>query len=723
MSFNQMTLNKFTNGASAPSAFAAALNSVAKATELEVTNKGLTWNGDVNFTDLGDGFEEALIALDFKTGILTEEERKDKSLSESSRDDLDILWSRLETQIRSLLDSTRSECWNLVFRYLFFSRSIRTVGKKQRLHSYYLFGKLFAIFPRTCIALLPLMIEFGYWPDLDSLLTECNCDPPLETAILRMQKDALDRACERFFGCQISLVTAAQAKELNTRLCGMSQAERDELKGSFKMDLFAKWISREGKVDLHKLRSKLITLCWPSLGLGTQQVKKDRVLFLARSKYGQMTMRNIISAFTQLLDVVEVKMTSCRFSEIDHSRTPAKAMGRYMKAMANEKLKTPPEEWEEDDGNRSELQDRIDCRHNLKALLGSKDGKKIHGAVQDLKTLAATIWSYVDMNMISLSSTVRAGLVAQWDDLFSKLKTLVDEFAEQKKASFEERRLAGTLQPGETFIDPRCVLAIVDRSGSMSSIQDISIAMGIVGSLLSTMTGTMITFSESPVVFNLDLSGGSDIFDHFIRVRDSTNALNTNVDKTLKLVLDLMKRSGTTCPDYCLLYLSDMQFDSESFIKFDGPRASFIERARSGFTSNGFNVPRIAFWNLQSSTPGFPALGGTKGVQMISGYSQTLMQQVFTGDYKYQVQEDGSVVVNVTPWSTLLTSLLDPCFDPVTRIVSSVGEGCLKHVLFSESDTPSVVGAVVEEQLPPPPPRLTRQSSVCGGGGGASYSL
>ena len=56
------------------------------------------------------------------------------------------------------------------------------------------------------------------------------------------------------------------------------------------------------------------------------------------------------------------------------------------------------------------------------------------------------------------------------------------------------------------------------------------------------------------------------------------------------------------------------------------------------------------------------------------------MIQVFTGDYKYELQADGSVKVSVDPWETFLKAILNPAYDQVSQVVSAVGEGCMKHL-------------------------------------------
>jgi hypothetical protein len=60
---------------------------------------------------------------------------------------------------------------------------------------------------------------------------------------------------------------------------------------------------------------------------------------------------------------------------------------------------------------------------------------------------------------------------------------------------------------------------------------------------------------------------------------------------------------------------------------------------------------------------------------MVSGYSQTLMLSVFTGDYKLTVDEQGNTRVDVDPWQTFLKSVTSDRFSPVLEVCRKTKEG------------------------------------------------
>jgi hypothetical protein len=166
------------------------------------------------------------------------------------------------------------------------------------------------------------------------------------------------------------------------------------------------------------------------------------------------------------------------------------------------------------------------------------------------------------------------------------------------------------------------------------------------------------------------------------------------------VLLDLMVKSGVKATDFAMLFLTDGQFDSQVALDEDGSSGSygyyrrepasdrfqrtFLNRIEAAFKAKGYNLPRTVFWNLDCSSPGFPATSISRGVQMVSGYSQSLMLQVFTGDYKYELQEDGTAKVSVNPWESFLKALLHQGYDQVSQVVALVGEGCLAHLAKSD---------------------------------------
>ncbi len=675
---------------------------------------GLTWNGDVNFSSLGTDFEAALLALDQKM-VLPEQCRKTAKLDASTRALFDALVDKVVALVQSKSDHERAKAFGLVFRYLFYLRSVRTAGKKSRLLFYYLFERLHQIFPKTSCALLSMIPDFGYFGDLDALIEKMQAHPDVVSAAQNVYLDFLNADCNLIFGKNIGQVTNDEARVMNEKLKHMSVEQLRAFVGGKRLSLAAKWFKREGKKNSGHREDILVQVYFPNGGLRDLSKSSDSSaigLAKRRLNYAQMVFRHVISALSQCLVVGETMMCETvperrTWADIPMDSAPAVFLTKYRKALANELVKESIDETHAETGNRHpDNQDRVQARKNLlKALI---DGK-LKGAAQDIDRLSKIVFQYTsptrcgyygtDSRIISssLSPTERQLIAAQWSDLVAKVKSEIVELIEKSRAEAAES--------GEIFLDPRNVIPVVDTSGSMSSanVQDKAIGLGILAAHLSSMPGCLISFSDKPEVFHLDMSGKHDVFDHFMTIINGPTGLNTNIDATYKVLLDLMVASGVKETDFALLFLTDGQFDSQVVIPdeskssgssysgygyhygyhhesaMDRFQKTFIGRIEAAFRARGYNLPRTIFWNLNAHSPGFPSAANTRGVQLVSGYSQSLMIQVFTGDYKYELQADGSVKVSVSPWEAFLKAILHEDYDKVVAVVSEVGEGCFHH--------------------------------------------
>jgi hypothetical protein len=469
----------------------------------------------------------------------------------------------------------------------------------------------------------------------------------------------------------------------------MSTEQIREFVKTKKLSLAAKWFRRESKrkspADTQLYNNFIAQIYFPNggiLDLIESANLASRALAERRLAFCKLVFRNVLATITQCLLVCETMMCETDLShrtwtDIPTESIPARCLTMHRKAFANEALKMIPTEQEQENGNRFPNNvDRVECRgHLLKSLIEGK----LKGATQDIGELFKIIWELTQKK--TFSSTERQIISAQFNDMVGTIKADVIKQIQIDQANAIE---SGNIQ----WLDPRNVIPVIDTSGSMvfANVQHIAIGLGILASLLGSMPGYLISFSERPQLFTLNLDG--DVFDHFQTIMEGPTGLSTNIDATYRVLLNLMISSGTKETDFALLFLTDGQFDSQVMYERTPDHSSvskyfsgtFLDRIKQAFRDNDYNLPRTVFWNLNGNTPGFPAATISQGAQMVSGYSQTLMFQVFTGNYKYEVQTDGSVKVNVTPWDTFLQAVMHPGYDKVSQLISSIGEGCLRHL-------------------------------------------
>jgi hypothetical protein len=654
-----------------------------------------TWNGDVTFGSMGHGPKAVMLALDNKMVrskimpyMRKSAPRKRSPLVPTGVIDqitkLELFQQyRIDTQVESFVreittlpPKDQAQWWTMMFRYMFYLRNSHGEGKREKLFSYYLFEKLHSHYPKTAAALVPLFPDFGYFKDLDYLICRGKDDPAWKEVVdaaIKYYADNLNVNAIQVFGCPINKIDAKQATELNSKLKKMTSEQLTEFKKGMKLNLAPKWFKREGKKDEH-LELFIEHLFFPNGGFSEFKTKNPEI-YKKRFNYNAMRLRHIITALTQCLNVGEQLMAanskepssiSRNWQDIDIPHSPAGFNTKHRMALLNESLKEVNSDAKT--GNRSQRPDRIECR---KSTLQAIAEGKLKGTQCDLDKLAGII------STGARSFGERSLINQQYKDLVRGVKEMVETAVKLNVDNPE-------------FLDPREVIPVVDTSGSMGAakVDKIAILLGLLASAISTLPGCMISFSDKPEAFMVDLS--LDVFDQFNIIRRGPTGLNTNVDATFRLVLDMMEKSGTTKSSMALLYLTDGQFDS-GLVNFDGIQNSynhhntdttkhifenvFLGRMEKTFNDKGLNLPRIIFWNLHGKEPGYTATAEIQGVQMVSGFSQTIMNQIFTGEYKFVKNEvSGDTRVNIDPWTSFSKAITGPTFETVLRKVLETRE-------------------------------------------------
>jgi len=76
----------------------------------------------------------------------------------------------------------------------------------------------------------------------------------------------------------------------------------------------------------------------------------------------------------------------------------------------------------------------------------------------------------------------------------------------------------------------------------------------------------------------------------------------------------------STNASWCYLYPSDYDF------------TTLFEDISNKFSSNGYTMPKLVFWNVNSRTNTIPIQQNKNGVILLSGFSKNLMQMVMSSE-------------------------------------------------------------------------------------------
>ncbi|MBQ9000172.1 MAG: DUF2828 family protein, partial [Clostridium sp.] len=102
--------------------------------------------------------------------------------------------------------------------------------------------------------------------------------------------------------------------------------------------------------------------------------------------------------------------------------------------------------------------------------------------------------------------------------------------------------------------------------------------------------------------------------------------MNTNLEKAFDLILATAISTNATQEDMPkrLIIISDMQFDSA--MRFSGK--TLFRGIEERFKLNGYEVPTVVFWNVNSRKTAFQVSEDHKNVLLCSGCSPSILKGV-----------------------------------------------------------------------------------------------
>ena len=176
-------------------------------------------------------------------------------------------------------------------------------------------------------------------------------------------------------------------------------------------------------------------------------------------------------------------------------------------------------------------------------------------------------------------------------------------------------------------------LCVIDGSGSMyggGTPYPITVALSLGLYFAERNTGEFrnhfITFSRTPQLVEIK---GQDLTEKVRYCASFNEVANTNVQKVFELILSTAVKNRLPQSEMpgTLYFISDMEFD---FCTDDASLTNF-EYAGRLFRENGYALPRIVFWNVQSRNRQQPVRMNDKGVILVSGCSPRIFSMVAGG--------------------------------------------------------------------------------------------
>jgi len=329
-----------------------------------------------------------------------------------------------------------------------------------------------------------------------------------------------------------------------------------------------------------KLQSEAFDLIKESLdkknGLCAKWMPRKGNVANSLRKHFKLTPKQYRKLLVEATNVIETKMCSGKWEEINYSQVPSLAAARYQKAFAK------------------------------------KDEKRYADYLELLKN-----------PLQNPGVKINAQAVYPYDVIKSLQKGIAEVANEQWKA------LPNYMEGAKDMILP-----VVDVSGSMStpasgssvSCLDVSVSLGLYISERNEgpFKDYFITFSESPELQKLK----GNLIERYNQISNSEWGMSTNLESVFDLILNQAIKHDVPENEMPgkILILSDMEFNSA--IDSSSRDLSAIELIRIKYEEAGYKTPNIIFWNLQSRGKNLPVRFDENGTALISGFSPSILKSI-----------------------------------------------------------------------------------------------
>lgn len=288
--------------------------------------------------------------------------------------------------------------------------------------------------------------------------------------------------------------------------------------------------------------------------------------------------RKTMVALRSYIDLLERKLSENRWSEVDYEHVPSQANLLYRNAFL-----------------------KHDRERRTAYLASVQSGEaKIH---------ASTLFPHdVVSRYGKCPSTIDPALEALWNNL----PDYVD--GESKTLVVRDGSYSMTCRVGD---------------GSNAMAMDVSTALAIYFAerCKGPFQNQFITFSSMPKV--VSIAGLGTLAEKLHRCYRETECTNTNIEAVFNLILRTAISSKCSQEDLpsTVLIVSDMEFDRATTYGRDNMTPLF-EEIRRRFLECGYQMPKLAFWNVCSRSKGIPLRENENGVALVSGFAPATIKMV-----------------------------------------------------------------------------------------------
>ncbi|MBP5280680.1 MAG: DUF2828 family protein [Erysipelotrichaceae bacterium] len=193
-------------------------------------------------------------------------------------------------------------------------------------------------------------------------------------------------------------------------------------------------------------------------------------------------------------------------------------------------------------------------------------------------------------------------------------------------------------------------LIMADVSGSMYG-RPMATSVGLSIYFASRNKGLFanhfMTFSAEPKLVEIK---GNNLYEQIRYIIRAEWGMNTNLEAAFRLLLYTAVKHKVPKEDMpqSIVVITDMEIDACT-----SPDWTFYDLMKKDFEANGYDMPNIVFWNVNSRNNTYHASFDRKGVQLASGQSTVVFESLVKG-------------LDLTPYDYMLTVINAPRYERIT---------------------------------------------------------
>lgn len=185
-------------------------------------------------------------------------------------------------------------------------------------------------------------------------------------------------------------------------------------------------------------------------------------------------------------------------------------------------------------------------------------------------------------------------------------------------------------------------IVIADVSGSMYGIPMcvcVSLAIYIAQRNTGLYHNKFITFSDQPTLVELS----DNLIENLIKLKDANWNMSTNIDNVFKLLYTSITPTNKHEIPSTIYIISDMQFNQ----CITGNNKTVFERWKEKFNNIGLELPTIVFWNVASNDyNNVPITINDNGAIIISGFSPSILSYIMGNSFNNTLELIENIVLS-----------------------------------------------------------------------------